>query len=300
MKIIYGFSIVSSFFGLWITSLLPKSFELVLGFVLIFSFGMIHGSNDILIIKRLSNAPKDNFVKVLLTYLFVVSLAIIVFYFVPGLALLLFVVFSSYHFGEQHWENKMNNLNERLKRVFFFSYGLLILYLVFYFNIKSVIGIIYDITGFKIINIYTTEVISILIVILSLISSVAIYKKIIDIKSFLKEIFLILVLSIIFNASSLIWGFTIYFIIWHSIPSLVDQISFIYGSFNKINILKYTKDALPFWLVSILGIFILFLIFKDEKHFHSLFFAFIAAVTFPHAIVMLEMFSKKKRSFKEK
>ncbi len=293
MKIIYGFSIVSSFFGLWITSLLPRSLELVLGFVLIFSFGMIHGSNDILIIKRLSNAPKDNFVKVLLTYLFVVSLAIIFFYFVPELALLFFVLFSSYHFGEQHWENKMNNLNERLKRVFFFSYGLLILYLIFCFNIESVIGIIYDITGFKIINIYTTEVISILIVILSLISSVAIYKKNIDIKSFLREIFLISVLSIIFKASSLIWGFTIYFIIWHSIPSLVDQISFIYGSFNKSNILKYTKDALPFWLVSILGIFILFLIFKDEKHFHSLFFAFIAAVTFPHAIVMLEMFSKK-------
>ena len=99
MKIIYGFSIVSSFFGLWITSLLPKSFELVLGFVLIFSFGMIHGSNDILIIKHLSNAPKDNFVKVLLTYLFVVSLAIIVFYFVPGLALLLFVVFSTAFIG---------------------------------------------------------------------------------------------------------------------------------------------------------------------------------------------------------
>ena len=300
MKIIYGFSIVSSFFGLWITSLLPRSLELVLGFVLIFSFGMIHGSNDILIIKRLSNAPKDNLVKVLLTYLFVVSLAIIFFYFVPELALLFFVLFSSYHFGEQHWENKMNNLNDRLKRVFFFSYGLLILYLVFYFNIESVIGIIYDITGFKIINIYTTEVISILIVVLSLISSVAIYKKNIDIKSFLREIFLILVLSIIFKASSLIWGFTIYFIIWHSIPSLVDQISFIYGSFNKSNILKYTRDALPFWLVSILGIFILFLIFKNEKHFHSLFFAFIAAVTFPHAIVMLEMFSKKKRSFKEK
>jgi len=300
MKIIYGFSIVSSFFGLWITSLLPRSLELVLGFVLIFSFGMIHGSNDILIIKRLSNAPKDNLVKVLLTYLFVVSLAIIFFYFVPELALLFFVLFSSYHFGEQHWENKMNNLNDRLKRVFFFSYGLLILYLVFYFNIESVIGIIYDITGFKIINIYTTEVISILIVVLSLISSVAIYKKNIDIKSFLREIFLILVLSIIFKASSLIWGFTIYFIIWHSIPSLVDQISFIYGSFNKSNILKYTRDALPFWLVSILGIFILFLIFKNEKHFHSLFFSFIAAVTFPHAIVMLEMFSKKKRSFKIK
>ena len=33
--------------------------------------------------------------------------------------------------------------------------------------------------------------------------------------------------------------------------------------------------------------------FEDEKHFQSLFFAFIAAVTFPHAIVMLKMFSNK-------
>jgi hypothetical protein len=47
-------------------------------------------------------------------------------------------------------------------------------------------------------------------------------------------------------------------------------------------------------LVSLVGIAVLFLIFKDEKHFHSLFFAFIAAVTFPHAIVMLTMFSKKR------
>jgi hypothetical protein len=58
--------------------------------------------------------------------------------------------------------------------------------------------------------------------------------------------------------------------------------------------LKYIKAALPYWLVSLVGIAVLFLIFKDEKHFHSLFFAFIAAVTFPHAIVMLTMFSKKR------
>ena len=45
--------------------------------------------------------------------------------------------------------------------------------------------------------------------------------------------------------------------------------------------------------VSIIGIIILFYIFKDEKHFYSLFFAFIAAVTFPHAIVMMSMFTKK-------
>ena len=55
MKKIYRFSIVFSFLGLWITTLFPEDFELFLGFFLIFTFGMIHGSNDILIVNKLLN-----------------------------------------------------------------------------------------------------------------------------------------------------------------------------------------------------------------------------------------------------
>lgn len=111
--------------------------------------------------------------------------------------------------------------------------------------------------------------------------------------SVLRELGLLLILGIVFKASSLIWGFTIYFILWHSIPSLLDQITFIFGDLEKKSIFKYAIAALPYWLISLIGISVLFLIFKNEKHFYSLFFAFIAAVTFPHAIVMLKMFTKK-------
>ena len=120
MKLIYSFSIVSSFVGLWITSLLPESFELILGFILIFTFGMIHGSNDLMIVNRLSNSNNSNFFSILLTYMFVVSSAIVIFYLVPVLALSLFVLFSAYHFGEQHWEETLNEFNSFLKRIFFF------------------------------------------------------------------------------------------------------------------------------------------------------------------------------------
>jgi len=293
MKIIYRFSIVSSFLGLWITSLLPESFELTLGFLLIFTFGMIHGSNDILIINQINKHTNYNYYKVLLTYLTIVSLAVFVFYFVPILALILFVCFSAYHFGEQHWEHLLSNMNNNLKNIFFFCYGLLILYLVFFFNQSSVVDIIYEITGIKLPTIYCNEVITSLVLILSNILIYAFYTKILNIKSILREVFSIFILAVIFNSSSLIWGFSIYFILWHSIPSLLDQISFIYGDLKKINIIKYIKNAFPYWLVSIIGIIILFYIFKDEKHFYSLFFAFIAAVTFPHAIVMMSMFTKK-------
>ena len=280
--------------GLWITSLLPEAFELFLGFTLIFTFGMVHGSNDIMIVDKLSKKTNSTFFKTLSTYLVVVTSAILIFYFIPILALVLFILFSAYHFGEQHWEEVLSNLSLPLQKFFFFCYGLLILYLVFLFNVEEVIKIIHEITSLKLNNIYASEVTQVLFIILFVITGQAIYRKQIAIKSVLRELFSLLVFAIIFNSSSLIWGFTIYFIFWHSIPSLLDQIKFIYGDINKKSVLKYIKAALPYWLVSLVGIAVLFLVFKDEKHFHSLFFAFIAAVTFPHAIVMLRMFSMKR------
>jgi len=293
MKLIYGFSIVSSFLGLWITSLLPESFELIFGFILIFTFGMIHGSNDLMIIDRLSNSKNPKFFNNLLIYLFVVCSAIVIFYLIPFLALSLFVLFSAYHFGEQHWEETLSGFNPVLKRLFFFCYGMLILFMIFYFNPDTVVEIVYEITSFRSLKIYSFEVITTLVGILFLITSYGLYNKSIKIESVLSELSLLLILGIIFNASTLIWGFTIYFILWHSIPSLLDQITFIFGDLEKKSVFKYTIAALPYWLISLVGITLLFLIFKNEKHFHSLFFAFIAAVTFPHAVVMLKMFTKK-------
>ena len=285
---------VSSFLSLWITSLLPESIELTLGFLLIFTFGMIHGSNDILIIKQIKKHSDQGLFKVLLTYLIVVSSAVLIFYFTPIFALILFISFSSYHFGEQHWEELLSKLNKSLRIIFFFNYGLFILYLIFFFNISSVIDIVYEIAGIKLYTIFCNEIILGLLIILSAILIYAYYTKILNLSSIFKELFSVVILAIIFNSSSLIWGFSIYFILWHSIPSLLDQISFIYGDLKKESVLKYVKNAFPYWLISIIGMTVLFLIFKQEKQFYTLFFAFIAAVTFPHAIVMLSMFSKKK------
>jgi len=293
MKKIYRFSIVSSFLCLWITSLLPESIELTLGFLLIFTFGMIHGSNDILIINQIKKHSERGLFKVLLTYLMVVSSAVLIFYFTPILALILFISFSSYHFGEQHWEELLSKLNKSLRIIFFFNYGLFILYLIFFFNLSSVIDIVYEITGIKLYTIFCNEIILGLSLMLIAILIYAYYNKILNLGSIFKELFSVVILAVIFNSSSLIWGFSIYFILWHSIPSLLDQVSFIYGDLKKENVLKYVKNAFPYWLISIIGMTLLFLMFKHEKHFYTLFFAFIAAVTFPHAIVMLSMFSKK-------
>ena len=293
MKKIYRFSIVSSFLGLWITTLFPEDFELAFGFFLIFTFGMIHGSNDILIINTLTKKSNFHFLKILLTYLLTVSGAVLIFYWVPSLALVLFICFSAYHFGEQHWQESLTTINEPPKRLYYFSYGLFILFMVFYFNDEQVKMIISEIANINLNKLYAKELLLILGGSIIVFLIIALRQKKIELATIGKELFTLLVLTIIFKSSSLIWGFTIYFIIWHSIPSLLEQISFAYGDLKRPHILEYTKAALPYWLVSLFGMGLLYFAFKDEKHFQSLFFAFIAAVTFPHAIVMLKMFSKK-------
>jgi len=297
MKKNYRFSIVFSFLGLWITTLFPEDFELFLGFFLIFTFGMIHGSNDMLIVNKLTNLKKTSFIKTLAIYLIVVSTAVLIFYWLPGVALILFVCFSAYHFGEQHWEESLESITNTSKRLYFFAYGLFVLFMVFYFNEASVKMIVNEISGMTLNQLYTEHVLITLGVFMLSFLAVMLRQKEIKLNTVITELFTLLVLVIIFKSSSLIWGFTIYFIIWHSIPSLLEQIRFAYGSLDRKNIINYTKAALPYWLVSLVGMTLLYFVFKDEKHFYSLFFAFIAAVTFPHSIVMLKMFTKKSKHF---
>jgi Brp/Blh family beta-carotene 15,15'-monooxygenase len=288
---------VFSFLGLWITTLFPEDFELFLGFFLIFTFGMIHGSNDMLIVNKLTNLKKTSFIKTLAIYLIVVSTAVLIFYWLPGVALILFVCFSAYHFGEQHWEESLESITNTSKRLYFFAYGLFVLFMVFYFNEASVKMIVNEISGMTLNQLYTEHVLITLGVFMLSFLAVMLRQKEIKLNTVITELFTLLVLVIIFKSSSLIWGFTIYFIIWHSIPSLLEQIRFAYGSLDRKNIINYTKAALPYWLVSLVGMTLLYFVFKDEKHFYSLFFAFIAAVTFPHSIVMLKMFTKKSKHF---
>ena len=295
MNNIFKFSIVTSFLGLWIATHIPEKFELILGFILIFSFGMIHGSNDLLIINKILEKSKyySKF-NILVAYLMIVSLAILIFYMAPILALSMFVIFSAYHFGEQHWEKSFIKSNNSLKSIFYFCYGMLILQLLFTFNDIGVKFIVKEITGYQIANLNSFPIIIILGGLVLIMTAIELHFKRISSEIALTELFSLLILTIIFNSSSLIWGFTIYFILWHSVPSLAEQIKFVYGEFKLKTTLKYCKSAAPYWIVSLIGMVILYFMFNNEKHFYSLFFAFIAAVTFPHAFVMVKMFSKKK------
>jgi Brp/Blh family beta-carotene 15,15'-monooxygenase len=286
-------SILLSFLGLWLTSYLSYNYQNILGLGLIFTFGILHGANDLLILKKIE-PKKSKFLKIISIYLSIVMLSILLFYKIPLIILITFIIVSAYHFGEQNWNFIFLNKKSIINNFFMLNYGFLILIAIFQIHDFEVQKIILKITKYKIAeNIFLN--LFILSIIIYILLSIFFYLKNITFKkNIFKQTFYILVLFIIFKVSSLIWAFTVYFVFWHSIPSLKDQIVFLYGSSNYFNLKKYLKSAFIYWFISIIGISIIYYFSVDQIVFLALFFSLLASITFPHFVVILIMYSKEK------
>jgi hypothetical protein len=289
-----NFAIVASFFGLWIDSYVPDEYQIYVGFLLIFSFGILHGANDLSLIKNINSQNKaESYWKILIYYVCIVLSGAVLFYILPSLALLLFILVSGYHFGEQHWNSKLKEENYFLKVAFELCYGLVMLFMLFVFHLKEVERIVCDITSLSVSSFVIETAFYILLFCLVVTGLILYFKYKAYKEPPIVELFYLVVFAIVFKTSSLIWGFALYFIFWHSIPSILDQMEFLYGSISQKTFKLYFKSAVIYWLVSLAGITFLYFIFRDLKLFDALFFSFLASITFPHVLVIEKMFRKK-------
>ena len=277
--------LVATFFSLWLAVYFENNVENTLAYVLILSFGILHGANDIKLLQRSGKeeGKQYSFVRILVYYVMFVLAVAGLFFILPVIALTFFILFSAYHFGEQHWAHKFSAAQWE-QTLFYSAYGLLVLVLLFAAHDKEVTSIIKLITGMELVpNTY-----NVILAISGILFVLLILKNIKQLRSKLfLELFYLLVFFIIFNTASLLWAFAIYFIVWHSIPSLYDQIEYLYGDFNKKNFLRYLKSSWIYWVVSVLSLVILFVFIDDSSaSFLPLLFSFLAAITFPHVLVI--------------
>lgn len=294
MKNYSNIAIVASFFGLWMDSFLSTKFQILLGFFLIFTFGILHGANDLLLIKNINTTKQsDSGLKILGYYVVVVLIGILLFYTIPQVALLLFIIVSAYHFGEQQWEDLQHDFPKWNVILFQFLYGFVILLLLFNFHSFEVQNIILNIANINIPYPYFSLLLQTSSITLISLGIYLLWKKEKIRKKMLLELFYLILFAILFKSSSLIFGFAIYFILWHSIPSIIDQIKFLNGSFSIKYFIAYCKAAGIYWLISIVGITLIYYICREEQVFNALFFSFLAAITFPHAVVITNMFGTK-------
>ena len=274
--------------------LLPVIYQDILGFILILSIGVIHGANDLLIIKKYTrkNSLKSQ-ISYFLFYLGLVFLGFVFFYLFPSIALLSFVLVSIYHFGEQHWEVKTSNADFiNIKRIYpIILHGLVFFVIVFMNNINIVNDVL---LSFNTISLNYTYLRILLIVLFLIYMSLLLLSK--SIRGYFADefIFFILLFLLTLN-SSLIFGFSIYFIFFHSVLSIKDQVKYIYGDDNSQYIKKYLISALPYFILALLFLIGSYLFIDFESlDILPIMFTFLAAITFPHVIVIEKMYSSMK------
>jgi Brp/Blh family beta-carotene 15,15'-monooxygenase len=286
---------VCSFFALWLVSFFSENYQIIGGFILILTFGILHGSNDIELLAKITDGKNYNSkLKIPIYYVLFILVGVVLFYLLPLLALITFILVSSYHFGEQQWQNLPTSIKKWVIHLYQFLSGFIILLLIFVLHQNQVQEIIYLITNYKIpIAFFPALLITFGGAFLCL-SLYFYWKAKLYRMEILRQFFHLLIFSIIFKTASLIWSFAIYFVIWHSIPSTIDQIKFLHGSVSKNNFIVYLKKAGLNWLISVISVVILYTYYREEQLFNAIFFSFLAAITFPHALVITNMFRNKK------
>jgi Brp/Blh family beta-carotene 15,15'-monooxygenase len=276
-----------TFFLFWVSIQFGEVVEDFIAYIMVISVGILHGANDLLILSTKEQKDKK-LIKNLSIYIGIILLCIVIYWFSSFVAIVLFVVLSAYHFGEEHLSHKIN-VNFVFNAVYFLSYGLFIFALLFYQSISDVDFIMKELTGetFSKLQIEITLIMS--AIFLSTGSIYLILTKRNETVLFLREFLYLVLLFLVFNTSSLILGFAIYFILWHSIPSIIHQIEFISGSLNKRNVAAYVKKALIYWVISIAGLLVLYQVLPEIKLLATVVFVILFAVTAPHTWVMHRM-----------
>ena len=287
MRVHYqDFMIFFTFLLFWTSIQFGQIIEDSIAYVIVLSIGIIHGSNDFTILRK-QKSNTASFLKSTGFYLFLIIMCIVSYIINPFISFLFFILLSSYHFGEQHLEEKVFG-SKIFKSILYIAYGMLIFSLIFIENLTDVDAVMKNLTG----NIIPNDWINIMFFLsLSLLVVLFIYhftKKIKPKIQIVRELFYILLLFLVFKTSSLILGFAIYFVLWHSIPSILDQTKFLSGDYSFKTILVYLKTAFVYWLISILGLIIAYY-FLDQSQFNSIIFIVLFAVTAPHVWVMNRM-----------
>ena len=277
-----------TFFLLWVTSQFGIDIENLLAYIFVLSLGILHGSNDLKLIGNFGSEKKYSFKTKLSIYVFVVLFSFCFFLIFPSLGLILFIIFSGYHFGEQHLAEKIKSKHWS-KYFLYLIYGLLVFFLIFHTHSDEVILIIKDITT---INLNTTFFSYPLFILFGILLFYYIFysKNRQSLIVLIEEVAYVTLFYILFTNSTLLWSFAIYFIVWHALPSLNDQIINIYGQTNLTNIIKYLRVSILYWGLSVIGICMLSYYTADNTAlFNLLFVALLASITFPHAFVIFKM-----------
>jgi len=297
-------TIVLSIITLITGSNLEFSNELIVPFVclfLILSVGISHGAMDNYKANKILKVYKiNNKIIFYLIYMLISLLVIIFWFFFASLALLVFLLVASYHFGRED-TSFLNIGNSNVDQFFYLIKGSLIIFAPLFFHIDETLKIfevllINDKVLFFIQDQHWIVNICLGLGVLGYLYFVF-KKKFKDFEILFLDILSILILNFIFSP---LIAFTIYFCFLHSIRHIIS-ISYELDGSNFSNGAKiFVKKALPLTILTAL-LYLLSVVYLSNSYglndvITQVIFIGLASLTFPHILLEYLIEKNEKRT----
>jgi len=246
--------------------------------------GIPHGALDHLLTKN----KKTSLFNFIASYLLVVCLYLLLWQFLPFFSLLVFVVYSSFHFGESELiQNKesIKTFKEYLKA---FAFGFTILTFIISTHLEESINIIHKMTNVS--DLFFLEINRQFIqVIISIVSfSFILVQYLQSKKSSIVSLLLLLIAGIFVP---LMLAFGLYFILQHSYNAWTHLQKGL-----QLNSMELHKKSALFTVGAVLIFVTITFLVRDSSNLQALltnFFVFIACISFPQ-FVLMQLFYKSK------
>jgi len=261
--------------------------EIFILFVGLIFTGIPHGAIDHLVAKTTSSKRKNNFTLTHFIYRYILFMLIYgcFWWFLPGLSLCFFIFLTAYHFGatDMHYFGKEN-------KYLGFLYGIVLTAWLLLPHQVDLINwlqlIIPKADPIFIIIYFLFKIPSIIFILLTGLLSF-------PNKSKQRDWILFMLLLILTNQLGLIGGFAFYFSGWHGWQAFNDIKMYI-NSDNTIA--QLWKKAIPFTLLSLLGLIIIYVITPNSvwQNFGApALIIMISLLTLPHMQVMQNIYNKE-------
>jgi len=267
--------------------------------LVIILLGIPHGASDYLVFRLFVKSDQPQSVK--WTFYGYYLAAIIgyglLWYFYAQWAFVLFVLVSVYHFGQSHW-HALAFSNRWQARLVYLLWGGFVLGFPILIHHEEAATIVTEITGKAYV---LDDGIRRVLIGLSFFGNVVVLshlneRSILSDEAFAGELVNLCLLAALFSFTPLLVGFSIYFVVWHSLAATLDQI----GIFRQLykgtyNSQMYLRQIVPMSLLAIAGLVVLGYYqyqWAAQPLGWGTLFLFISIITTPHAILIDRLYER--------
>ncbi len=285
--------------GHWLFQPISANGQFIIFLTGIIFLGIPHGAADLLVANKTAESGKQKF-NAIRFFAFYISRLIIfgaLIYFLPAAGILLFLLFAAYHFGET--DLHFFNTNSVIGKMLVSSYGLVKLSVILLNNMDELQQLTqlsgFTIDRFPLLNWVAQHHYLVLSVsLLFFFSNIFLYFILTKDTGTITEYFLVqfaVLVFLLFNLP-LLTGFTFYFIVWHSVLSLQNIISYLKagGKYSHGTVVKQVVLYSSLAFIGILIVGSLGFMFISNQAIIIYIFLGLAVLTAPHMQIMHDMY----------